>query len=58
MTLDDIKLALKDRRIPMVAQAIGVHHQTIYNIMNKPNYDPQHSTVEKLREYLTPKAAS
>jgi len=56
MTLDEIREALKDRRVPMVAQAIGVHHQTIYNILNKPDYDPQHSTVEKLRDYLSPKA--
>lgn len=51
-TIEEIREALGDRNIRMVAQRIGVHEQTLYNI-RWGNQDGMHSsTYEKLVPYL------
>ena len=51
MTLQEIKEKLADRNVKLVALAIGVHPNTLYNIV-KNNNAPRHSTYQKLVEYL------
>lgn len=51
MLLEEIKSKLKDRNIKSVAEAIGVHYNTLYKIINGLN-EPNHSTYSKLVEYL------
>lgn len=52
MTVDEISEALKDRRIPVVARAIGVHHNTVSAIRDGKVKNPSHRVVCALSEYL------
>lgn len=52
MTLEDIRQALKDRRINKVSLATGLHQNTITKIRDGVSKDPSNSTVELLRKYL------
>lgn len=51
LSLEEIRARLKDRRVRVVADAIGVHHQTIYNVLD-PASNPQHKTLKALSDYL------
>ena len=51
MTLDEIKEKLKDRNLLVVAERIGVHFNTLYNIVNDKG-NPSYSTLIKLENYL------
>lgn len=51
MTLQEIIEKLKDRNLKRVAEAIGVHYNTLYNIVNGEG-KPSYRTMEKLNEYL------
>ena len=52
LSLPEIRERLRDRRVRRVAEATGVHHQTIYNVLD-PSSNPQHSTLKALSDYLT-----
>lgn len=52
MTIQEIREALQDRRIPVVAQETGIHHNTIAKIRDGGTTDPSHRVVEALRAYL------
>ena len=52
MTVDEIAEALKDRRIPVVARAIGVHHNTVSAIRDGKVKNPSHRVVSALSDYL------
>jgi hypothetical protein len=50
-SLDEVKEALEDRNIRLGAQRVGVHEQTLYNIVwGKSGMSRQ--TYEKLVPYL------
>ena len=51
MTLQEIIEKLKDRNLKRVAQEIGLHYNTLYNIV-KGQGKPSYQTMEKLNEYL------
>ena len=53
MPLDEIRKALADRRIGMVAAATGVHRQTLYTLMKDPASNPTHRTIKALSDYLS-----
>jgi plasmid maintenance system antidote protein VapI len=53
MTLDQIRRALADRKITVVARAIGVHPNTIRALINDPEANPTHRVVQALSEYLS-----
>lgn len=57
MTVDEISEALKDRRIPVVARAIGVHHNTVSAIRDGKVKNPSHRVVSALSDYLGRKNA-
>jgi aromatic ring-cleaving dioxygenase len=51
-TIEEIREALGDRNIRMVAQRIGVHEQTLYNIRWGNQEGMNTSTYAKLVPYL------
>lgn len=53
MKLDDIKKALKDRRVSVVAKATGIHFNTIRDIRDKDSANPTYNIVTKLSDYLS-----
>lgn len=52
LTLDQIKAALSDRRIKMVAQATGLHNNTIRDIRDNPKANPSYRVMKALSDYL------
>lgn len=53
LTVEEIAVALKDRRIPLLAKATGLHPNTIYAIRDGRVTRPAHKTVKALSDYLT-----
>lgn len=53
MTLEEIRARLQDRRVRMVAAAVGVHHSTIYALRDDPNHMPTRRVAQKVAEYLS-----
>lgn len=51
MTLEQIKKALEDRNLTLVANKIGIHVNTLYNIRDGKS-QPNHHTFIKLQSYL------
>jgi hypothetical protein len=52
MTIDELQAALADRRIPIIAERTGIHHNTIAAIRDGQTKDPSHRVVSALIEYL------
>jgi hypothetical protein len=52
LTLEQIKAALSDRRIKMVAQATGLHNNTIRDIRDNPKANPSYRVMKALSDYL------
>ena len=53
MTLDQIRAALSDRKIPVVAKAVGVHPNTLRTILKDPESNPTHRVMKALADYLS-----
>lgn len=51
LTLEQIKDRLKHSNLRAVAEAAGIHYNTLYRLMNS-NLDPSYSTVKALSDYL------
>ena len=58
LTVSEIKTRLKDRRIAVVAQATGLHENTIRDITSGRNDNPKIKVVEALSDYLEPPVAT
>jgi transcriptional regulator with XRE-family HTH domain len=52
MSLEEIRQALQDRRLSMVADATGLHYNTVRAISAGENNNPTHETMRLLSEYL------
>ena len=52
MTLNDIRLALQDRRIGLVAQATGLHVNTIRDLRDSENANPSYRVLVAVSDYL------
>jgi predicted transcriptional regulator YheO len=52
MTVDEIRIKMKDRRVSIVAQAIGVSKPTLYAYLSGRS-DLLSATYQKLVEYLS-----
>lgn len=52
-----IREALKDRMLTKVAEATGLHVNTVRNIAKKPDQSFSLSTIKKLADYLFPSEA-
>ena len=53
LTLDQIKAALLDRRIAMVAQATGLHVNTVIEVRDSPKANPTYRVLKALSDYLS-----
>ena len=52
MSMDEIKSALEDRKLNVVAKAIGVHPNTLSELKNGRLTNPRYSTLEALSDYF------
>lgn len=50
--LDEVRNALRDRRLDIVAAATGLSEQTIATIRDGKNRNPTLATLQKLIDYL------
>jgi transcriptional regulator with XRE-family HTH domain len=53
MTIDEIRTALQDRRLTVIAAQTGLHYNTISAIKRGEQINPQYDTMIKLSTYLT-----
>lgn len=53
LTLDQIRAALRDRRLAKVADATGLHYNTIREIRDNPDANPTYKVIRALSDYLT-----
>jgi len=51
-TLQQIREALKDRRLSVVADATGLHYNTLRQLRDDEDHSPSYDTVRKLDDYL------
>lgn len=52
LTLEQIRQRLQDRRPGMVAQATGLHINTVMNVRDKPNRNCSYNVVKALSDYF------
>jgi hypothetical protein len=52
LTIEQIRLALKDRRISMVAAATGLHYNTIRFVRDKRTANPSYKVLKALSDYF------
>ena len=52
LTFQEIRERLQDRRLDAVAEATGLHPNSIARIRDGKNTDPKHSTLAALSAYL------
>lgn len=52
LTLDQIRAALRDRRLAKVAEATGLHYNTIREVRDNPNANPTYKVIKVLSDYL------
>jgi len=52
MTILELRAALADRNLIKVAEATGLHHNTLIGIRSGKISNPQQRTVDVLSEYL------
>lgn len=52
MTIEAIRLALRDRRISMVSLATGLHINTIKGIRDNEGANPTYKVLKALSDYL------
>lgn len=53
MTLEQIRSALADRKVAVVARATQIHPNTIRAIIKDPAANPTHRVMKALSEYLS-----
>ena len=53
MTLEQIKAALRDRRISMVARATDLHVNTVIEVRDSPDANPTYRVLKALSDYLS-----
>lgn len=53
MNLEDIKNSLKDKRLAMIAEATGLHYNTLRDIRDNPQTNPTYKVLKLLSDYLT-----
>lgn len=53
MTLEEIRAALQDRKISVVARATAIHPNTIRSILKDSEANPTHRVIKALSDYLS-----
>lgn len=51
LTIDQIRERLEHSNLKAVAEAVGIHYNTLYRLV-KTDADPSYSTVKALSDYL------
>lgn len=57
LTLDEIRKALQDRRPGVVAQATGLHYNTVRDVRDNLEANPTYKVLVALSDYLEGKNA-
>lgn len=57
LTLEEIKKALQDRRPGVVAEATGLHYNTVRDVRDNPETNPTYKVLLALSDYLEGKDA-
>jgi hypothetical protein len=52
LTLDEIREGLKDRRLLVVAEATGIHANTLREVRDNPLANPTYKVFKLLNDYL------
>lgn len=52
MTLGEIRDALQDRRVDKVADATGMHYNTVREVRDNENANPTWRVMKALNDYL------
>jgi hypothetical protein len=55
MELEEIRNKLQDRRVLMVAEATGLHFNTVRNVRDNVNANPTYNVMVSLSKYLEEK---
>lgn len=55
MTFQEIRDALQDRKLSKVAEATGLHYNTVRDVCSNPDSNPTKKTLEALSQYLEPR---
>lgn len=58
MTLEQIRQALRDRRPGIVAEATGLHLNTVRDVRGNPDANPTYKVLKALSDYLTHREAT
>lgn len=53
MTLEQIQEALRDRMAVKVAEATGLHYNTVRDVRDNPEANPTYKVLKALSDYLT-----
>jgi len=52
LTIEAIRLALRDRRLSMVSEATGLHYNTIKAVRDNESANPSYKVLKALSDYL------
>ena len=52
MTLEQVREALQDRRLPRVADAVGLAYDTVWRVANDRTTSVSYDVVKRLSDYL------
>jgi hypothetical protein len=58
LTLEQIREALRDRRPGLVAEATGLHLNTVRDVRDNPAANPTYKVLKALSDYLTRREAT
>lgn len=58
LTLEQIREALRDRRPGLVADATGLHLNTVREVRDNPEANPTYKVLKALSDYLTRREAT
>jgi hypothetical protein len=58
LTLEQIREALRDRRPGLVAEATGLHLNTVRDVRDNPTANPTYKVLKALSDYLTHREAT
>jgi len=52
MSIEAIRLALRDRRLSMISKATGLHYNTIRGVRDNEAANPSYRVLKALSDYL------
>jgi hypothetical protein len=52
MSIEAIRLALRDRRLSMISEATGLHYNTIRGVRDNEAANPSYRVLKALSDYL------